>query len=413
MSVTIELGPRPPEIFGQQPQGETIPEIHRPLNDEGVLIAERLIAEARANLPPYDVEVVRRTTHKDKKPERDEFGTYYQETVRFNDGAVRLLTIGEPDPNRVGTDNISPIPIAEGDSLFTGPHGLSKNIMRGYMGLGIPVYWVHHQGRHSVKPDSMEHLKTLWHFISAKGVGRSTHQEHALFDDLGMNGHQTKYMMRGGFSRSSMQAESFISTQDEHDRTTVYSDTQATCFAHEADARELIDVAVKQLPREAWAGIKLLSKLGIRALKATTIEEITSLAGTIDLHPLNMAHELAWLRLLTDGASGIQARAIPLGHVGVRTVLSGDTMSHGADQQQIHNTRPEMEVIVLHKKDGKVTPEFGMHDKGKDLMHVDGASPKVLQLRLDRLARAMVFAKNHGMNETSLLGLKKKDVLPR
>jgi hypothetical protein len=177
------------------------------------IAAPELEAQQQAflELPTYEVNVLRRTTHKDLG--ETPFARFTQEVVRFDDGAVRLLTRTAPKERYFGNSGVIPYAISGGDALFTGPDGMNAEFIDSYAKIGYPVIWLHHQGRHAPFPTNRERIKTMAHFLSSKSVGKSAHHDHAVIDDLESKeavDFNTAVILRDGFSRSSMSGEAFI-----------------------------------------------------------------------------------------------------------------------------------------------------------------------------------------------------------
>lgn len=369
----------------------------RPL-EEGVLMPDEEVPpispetaqqNALSALPPYDVRVLRRSTHKEK--EELTYGTFHQETVRYSDGAVRLVSIGEPNPSYFQKDGISPNVIVSGDPYFTGPDGINADKLRSMVQLGYHVVWPHHQGRHSVAPTSREHLQTMWRFLSNKGVGRSAHQDQALLDHLAPSAaFSTQEVHVEGYSRSSMKGQAFVALSEQHDRKVIYSDLDAPCFAHESSPKELIEGFLRQLPH----GVRGLGRLAtqVSTLGAAMGEpnKLRGYLGTFDPHPLNLLHELAWMRPLINGDAGTYAEAMPLDSLGVITLFDKDYMSQQADWRRIHAARPG---IVIREKEGS---------------HLAGAYPENLKLKYDRFERIQQYRLEHNL---SLTGIEITDIL--
>lgn len=115
------------------------------------------------------------------------------------------------------------------------------------------------------------------------------------------------------------------------------------------------------------------------------------MASTFDVHPLNVAHELAWIRPLINGDNGVYSKAIPFDTVGVRGFLSRDDMSQFAAHQLIHAVHPKLALIV---------------DSGS---HVEGVNQAMLGKKVERFRRVMDFMRDHDM---SLTGITPADFLP-
>lgn len=343
--------------------------------------------EAFTNLPRYEVSVINRKSHKDLG--ETEYARFTQELVNFSDGAVRLLTRAEPKASYFAK-NISPYPISSGDALFTGPDGLNKEYIDEYAKLGFNVIWLHHQGRHTNKPDSIRNIKNLLNFLTTKSVGKSAHHDHALLDDLENRqsvDFDTFVLIRDGFSRSAMSGEAFIAEAPNYKRSVVHSDLSAKCFALNTDINGLFYLAKKQGPDELKGFLKVVKHVISREIHGEN--GITkNYAGTLDLHPLNLIHEIAWIPTLVNGDNGIYSRAIPLHTSGVRGFLNKDRMSQYKEHEIIHEVNPNLVLIV------------------EDGAHVDGA---IVENKIKRFRFVMEYMKNHDM---SITGLKPKDYIP-
>ena len=337
-------------------------------------------------LPPYSVNVLERKTHKDLG--ETPYGRFTQEAVHFDDGAIRLVTRGEPKQKYFGRKAISPYPISEGDPWLTGPHGLNEEVTDRLVELGYPVIWLHHQGRHA-----SWNFRTMARFLSTKSVGKSAHHDHALFDNLEVSGvdFSTFEVIRGGFSRSAMSGEAFVAEAPLYDRTILHSDLTAKCFAHVPNLFEFVKTMSDQGPEEARGLVRLIGNLICRE-RGGEIGIIKKYAGTLDLHPMNILHELAWIRPLLSGDDGIYSGAIPLDTPGVRVFLTKDEMSHYTHHQLIHAKHPNLAILV----------EPGSH--------LDGAHQIAVDNRIERFANVIKYMRKHDMN---LVGMKPKHYLPR
>lgn len=343
--------------------------------------------EAFNNLPRYDVNVVSRQTHKNLG--ETNYAKFTQELVNFSDGAIRLLTRAEPKISYFG-NNISPYPISSGDALFTGPDGLNKEYIDEYAKLGYNVIWLHHQGRHTNKPDSISNIKNLLNFLTTKSVGKSAHHDHALLDDLEYSqsvNFDTFVLIRDGFSRSAMSGEAFIAEAPNYQRSVVHSDLSAKCFALNTDINGLMYLAKKQGPDELKGFLKVVRHVLNREIHGEN--GITkNYAGTLDLHPLNLIHELAWIPTLVNGDNGIYSRAIPLHTSGIRGFLNKDRMSQYKEHEIIHEVNPNLVLIV------------------EDGAHVDGA---IVENKIKRFSLVMDYMRSHDM---SITGLRPIDYIP-
>ena len=344
--------------------------------------------QAFHELPPYDVQVLRRSTHKTLG--ETDYAKFTQEVVRFDDGAVRLATRTEPKRTYFGTHNSSPYAISSGDALFTGPDGMNAEFIDSYARMGYPVVWLHHQGRHAPLPTNRERFKTMAHFLSSKSVGKSAHHDHALLDNLEENAatdFDTSIMLRDGFSRSSMSGEAFIAEAPNYNRAVPHSDLTAKCFALHVGLANLVELAIVQGPEEAKGFLRVIGSIIKREIDGEK-GILRKYAGTFDLHMLNIMHEIAWIPPLVSGDSGTYSKAIPLDTSGVRGFLSKDSMSQYEEHAVIHADHPNLALLL------------------EDGAHVDGA---IIQKKIDRWQSVMEYMREHDM---SLSGMKPTDYLP-
>lgn len=359
--------------------------------DADILAAQQAAFEA---LPEYEVVVESRKPH--KAPVEKEYGTLRQETVRYSDGAVRLVTLGIPDKSKfTDTGGISAHAVLSGDPLFTGPDGLNDDKMERMLKAGFGFVWHHHHGRHSLLPTSRKRVQTIGRFLSSKSVGKSAHHDFALLDDLEEDptfNFNLKEIILEGYSRRSMTGEAFIALSPRFGREVVLSDLDATCFLKRVSKFGMIILAVRQVPGEVKEGMGIVKDLVEEAVEDRSLEGIVDYAGTLDGHPLNMAHELAWAPLLTNGDSGIYAAAVPLGHNGIRTQGTLDYMSQPEDLQRIHQHRSG---IIHHSVIGGA--------------HLFAARATYLDVKFARLDKARLFGIEHG---GSIQGITAQDILP-
>jgi hypothetical protein len=340
------------------------------------------------SLPSYPVRVVRRNSHKD--PVRTSHGTFYQETARYSDGAVRLTTIGVPHQVRI------PNAVVSGDPWFTGPNGFNRVEIEQLVNDGFVVVWNHHQGRHSVAPTSREHIRTIARFLTSKSLAKSASQDHALLDKLGETaGFDTDNIIRRGYSRSAMSGEAFIAQAalPSIGREVVWSDLEGACFARKVGHLAMAKGVSKQLPHEVQAVLDIKRQLAVAVQEDADhrIANLEELKGTLDFHPLNMLHELAWQRLLITGDAGRYAQAIPLHARGVRTAYKHDFSGQQLDWRRIHAPRQGISII---EEDGG---------------HLSGAEPRMLHKKRMRMLRLRDYYEEHGFSFT---GLTYQDILP-
>lgn len=337
---------------------------------------------ALAALPSYSVQVVRRTSHKD--PEVTDQATYYEETVRYDDGAVRLATIAVPRLVRCA------YPISTGDPWYTGPSGFNRAKIKSMAADGFVVVANHHQGRHAFLPTSRDNLQTMAHFLTSKGVGKSAAQDHALLDDLGRNASfPVDAVIRDGYSRSAVAGEAFIAQTATSSvlRTVEWSDLEAAVFARKVGHLAFLRLLSQQVPHE----LKTLSDIGLQLARGETANmSLSDYLGTVDVHPLNIVHEVVWLGLLLSGDAGIYAKAVPLDARGIRTTYRYDYASQQADWQAIHE--PRKNLTLLQEAGG----------------HLAGATPSMRHKRRLRFQRLRDYAERTG----SLNGVSARHVLP-
>ncbi|MCA9329195.1 hypothetical protein KDA11_00985, partial [Candidatus Saccharibacteria bacterium] len=339
---------------------------------------------ASLQLPEYNVRVINRIHHKDLGETAE--ASFTQEKVRFSDGAVRLLSRAQPKSRYFGADNISPYAISAGDALFTGPKGVNSELLIALAGLGYHVEWLHHQGRHAVWPTNKQRVATMARFISTKSVGKSAHHDHALLDNLESTGsvdYDTTCLLRDGFSRSAMSGEAFVALAPKYGRQVPYSDLVAKCFAQEYTTAGNIRAIITQAPKELRGIARLAVETASREIAGET-RALVNLAGTFDLHPLNIAHEIAWIKPLINGDNGLYSRAIPDDTVGVRGFLSMDDMSQFAEHQLIHADHPNLALIVDHGT------------------HVEGVNRSMINKKVERFKSVMNYMRQNNMSLTGL-----------
>lgn len=361
------------------------------LDDHRDLITEEAFQEqqtALAALSPYDVHVVRRKTHKD--PVRTSHGTFYQETARYSDGAVRLTTIGVPNKIRV------PYVVSEGDAWFTGPDGFNRIGIEQLVNDGFVVVANHHHGRHSILPTSKDRLVTFAKFLASKSLGKSAAQDHALLNDLAENsGFDTEHVISRGYSRKAMTGEAFLAQAPAQGREVIWSDFEGECFARGVGHLAMMLGVAKQLPAE----LRTMKEVISQALNGPEIEmdedyrevSLGDYAKTLDPHPLNLAHELAWQRLLITGDAGKYAKAVPLDAKGVRTIYIDDYSGQQADWQETHSVRPGIEILL----------EDGSHLSGAELRMLLIKRQRMLNLRTTLEERELDFS---GLHYSDVLG---------
>jgi len=389
VSVAPEIGLNAkisPEIAGDL---ENVVPIHGSLSEESLFSSPLEAQQAALNsLADYPVRVIRRNSLKD--PIRTPKGTFYQETARYSDGAVRLTTIGVPHKVRV------PNAVVSGDPWFTGPDGFNRIEIEQLVNDGFVVVWNHHQGRHSVAPTSREHIRTLARFLTSKSLAKSASQDHALLDKLGEQANfDTQNVIRRGYSRSAMSGEAFIAQAalSNVGREIIWSDLEGACYARKVGHWAMAKGVSKQLPHEIQAVIDIKRQLAASLKedddhRPATLEDYK---GTLDVHPLNLIHEFAWQRLLITGDAGRYAQAIPLEARGVRTAYEHDFSGQQIDWRRIH--APRQGIFIIEEEGG----------------HLSGAEPRMLQKKRMRMLRLRNYFEEHGY---SFSGLTYRDVLP-
>ncbi len=351
-----------PNVFPQLPNRGT----------EEVLAAQQsydAFLAATESLHPYPGTVLSRESM--KAPEARPYATFYEELVTFTDGAVRTLTRVDPNLKFFGEEQRNPFLVIAGDALCTGPTGFNATVIDALARRGFAVDWLHHQGRHTELPTNLPKALQFARFIVKKSVGRSAHHQHGLLDDLARNSdHDTDTVLSIGDSRSSMTGEAFDALAPMYDRTTLYSDYNASCFEHLPTASEIPRLAAS-LPLEGAALIRLARKL-----RKDPDFDIASYFGTFDVHLLNLIHEAAWLVPLMRGDAGRYGDAVPLNQNGVRTHLNGDTWSSGGvDWAAKYTIRPNIHLIQRELPNGHKA------------RHFDLADPDIQADRYDRLDR--------------------------
>lgn len=366
----------PPDTKTTTPEQQTaqlipFPTPPSPQTPEGFLDAQQA---ALASLEPYDVAVERRTAY--GKPIRLAHGTLFRETVRYTDGAVRLATIGQPD-KPVATQVFS-----TSDPWLTGPNGFNQVEMAELLRNGFHFVWNHHQGRHAALPINPSRVRTMLHFLSSKSVGKSAAHDMALLDAVtDTAAFRTDEVIRKGYSRSAMAGEAFLAlcALRGDARKTVWSDLEAACFTQSVSHRGLLELLAKQAPHEA----AVLAEIGRDIAMGSPINEdgdaidAQNYLRTLDFHPLNAAHELAWIRLFIGGDTGKYARAVPLDARGLRTFYEHDFMSQEAHQTELHQNRPHIGIL---------------HERGA---HLSGATAAMLRKKSARLRNLGEYALEH------------------
>ena len=330
--------------------------------------------QAVAELPTYDVHVVKRKTIGEIEiTPRAEFSS---ELVYFSDGAIRELTRATPNARHFG-QNQSDFPVSGTDALGTGPKGINRKIVRGLVELGYNVEWLHHQGRHAELPTDIASVKQMGHFLFGKSVGRSAHHQHALFDHLAKFGgiiYDDKNLLSVGDSRGAMTGEAVDALAQQYGRNVLFSDYIAACFEHRPERKDIPDL-LRMFPREGRSLGRMIVGKMIEVVRTGNTDEITDYLGTIDLHPMNVTHELAWLWPLMSGDAGKYAKAVPLNAVGVRTLEDNDIMSQQQSWQDEYSKRRGIRVIN----------RGGTH---LDLVHEQ-------QARIDRFERLLQASHEH------------------
>jgi hypothetical protein len=324
---------------------------------------------ATETLHAYPGAVVKRESMHD--PDSKAYATFHEELVTFSDGAVRTLTRVDPNPKYFSADQRNPFLISAGDALCTGPSGFNKTVIESLAQRGFAVAWLHHQGRHDMRPTNLPKALQFAQFIVKKSIGRSAHHQHGLLDDLSQNcDHDTETIISIGDSRSSMTGEAVDALAPMYYRTVLYSDYNASCFEHRPTASELPGLAAS-VPHEGAAFVRL-------ALKLHKDPELhaSGYLGTFDMHPLNLIHEAAWVVPLMRGDAGRYGDAVPLDQNGVRTHLDGDTWSSGGKAWETkYLIRPN--IYLLRR---------GLMN-GHKARHFDLADPDIQADRLERLER--------------------------
>lgn len=386
--------PAAAEFPGRSPEMSLLVADADPRFEGHFISAQEAQHETLVNLPAYPVTVLKRRTHKES--ETDEFGTYHQETVRYSDGAVRLVTLGVPH------DPVTPDILSSGDPWLTGHEGFNNIEIKQLVRNGFTTLWNHHHGRHATLPTSRDRIMTTLGFLSSKSIGRSAAHDHALLDDFAPNADfDTGRVIRKGYSRSAMAGEAFIAqsalaaldqAEDEH-RQVVWSDLEGECFSKGVGVVGLFNILTKQVPHEVATLASIAKSVAAKTPathdgKPISIEDFL---GTLDLHPLNLSHEIAWIQLLIRGDAGMFANAVPLDARGIRTIYEHDYMAQESDQVAIHSQRPHLQIV---------------HEPGS---HLSGASPEMLAKKDERYRKLGQYIREHG---NDLSNITAADVLP-
>ncbi len=377
----LPLSTSPPDMSGSK-----LAIIPSP-DEKGFFSPEEAQGAALESLPTYDVQVVKRRAY--GEPETDEHGSYYQETVRYSDGAVRLCTIGTPHaPN---SDHV----VHSADPWVTGANGFNNIEIKQLVRNGFHVAWSHHHGRHAPWPTNRQRLLTMARFLSSKSIAKAAAQEHALLDNLAATApFDTASVIRKGYSRSAMTGEAFIAQSAQRgDRQVVWSDLEAACFLQGVGITGLAKILVQQLPYEmkALLDIALSVQRGVPAGRDGSTMSLLDYHGTFDIHPLNVAHEAAWVKLLVGGDTGVFARAVPLHTRGLRTTYKHDIMAQAAKWQDHYAVRPNLTLV---EKPGA---------------HFSGAAPEILAEKDARYYRLGRYIVDH---EGDLSTITAADILP-
>jgi len=354
---------------GRQADAEIIE--HPRANEGAFLLGYTEQQEALAALPPYEVDVVKRKSL--NEPEITDKGTFYQEKVRFSDGAVRVMTLGMPNEAHFGADGVSPYPISGTDAWMTGESGINRDIIKSLTESGYYVVWLHHQGRHSERPTTPEKAARLAKFLFRKSVGRSASHQHALFDDFEDHMTQTfdtSTILSTGDSRGAMTGEAVDALAPEHDRSVGYSDYIDPCFAEPLRPQGISDVLLSGLSEQQAMG-RLSIKLFKEALSQGSFDALFTKMGTFDPHPMNILHEMAWSIPLINGDAGKYAKAVPLNSIGVRTFMTDSRWSQADKWKAIHANRTGIQF--LEAPGG----------------HLNLADPEVQQARTERFVRLL------------------------
>lgn len=332
-------------------------------------------------LPPYSVYVVSRQTI--KEPEITPYAEFNSELVHFSDGAIRELTRATP-LTQGHTRKNAELVVSGTDALFTGPKGINKINILGLANLGYNVEWLHHQGRHAELPKDYETAKKVGHFLLGKNLGRSAHHQHALFYHLSILGgisYNDKELLSIGDSRGAMTGEAIDALAPQYDRSVVYSDYIAACFEHRPQIKDIPDL-LRILPVESKSLGKIMLNRIVDVVRTRDVSSIAQHLGTVDLHPMNLTHEIAWIWPLMSGDAGQYAKAVPLDAVGTRTLEVKDKMSQHSSWTNEYSKRPGLRII-----------------------HRDGTHLDLLREqndRLERFGRLMQSVKEHDFSLSNI-----------
>lgn len=323
----------------------TVTPIHPPDPQEGFSFsADALEAQqlALAALEIPHVEVVRRKPI--GEPERYNGSTIFKESVRFNDGAVRLATHVVPDNPVTEALTVSADPWGAGDK------GFNDGEIRQMADHKLPTAWLHHQGRHRIFPPTRDRLWTVAKLATSKGVARSAAQELALVQDIsGTTEANTQMLVRRGYSRSGMSGNAFIVQAEQQGAEVVFSHLEAECFPHALGTVALVKAFLNQAPGEGLT----LSSVGAELLRKSRSPDdlnpckIMEYAQTLDLHPLNLLNELLWIKEFKTGEAGTYAQAVRLDAKGIRLHYEADEWAQISHWLHINQPRPGITTLEM------------------------------------------------------------------
>lgn len=332
----------PKVAHGSQPNLNVGPDTNSPRPSDGDFVDEALLAqqEALATLTMPQVAVISRKSRND--PERFAGSTIYRESVRFSDGSVRLATIVEPDVP------VTDVLTVSADPWVTGEKGFNKGEIEQMAELSLPLVWLHHQSRHRIFPPTRSRLLTLTNLATSKGIAQAAGQELALVNDLSTNSDRDhKKLMRRGYSRSGMSGNAFIVQAEEQGAEVVFSHHEAECFPHAIGMVALAKTFVKQSVRE---GITIsggaTELINLRDVGGTVCRVVEYLQ-TLDIHPMNIANEMLWIKEFMSGEAGDYAQAVRLDAKGIRLHYEADEWAQISKWLPINNSRPGIVTVEM------------------------------------------------------------------
>ena len=298
-------------------------------------------------------------------------------TLQGTDGrqVIRELTIAEPSARQ---EVVSPYSIVETDPWTTGERGFNRDKIRSYTKLGYSVLWLHHGGRHS--PVAKD-----------KSVSRGAHQMHAVLDDLTLhNGLSTNEVIVAGYSRGGMTADKFIALGSVYNRSTVFSNTEAPCFARDMTAKEKVTTLARQTPGEIIGIGKVAAKLVLRAIEENDPWLLAEYVQTLDVHPRNLIQEALWAHALINASVGYSTDSMPKDTIGIRNLFTKDYMSQLSEYRSRYAAFPNLRVREWNGP------------------HLYGATPEYQRVKNNDFKQLLIAMQQNNM---SLSGVRIDDVL--